>query len=58
LISLMVGMVGVARSEGNKLPIFMSYNPFLLTNGITLKTYPSLLMLKTSKLSGKNNLLL
>jgi hypothetical protein len=27
----MVWMVGVARSEQNKLPIFMSYNPFLST---------------------------
>jgi hypothetical protein len=51
----MVGMVGVAKSKWNKLPIFMSYNLFLLTNGITLKANPSLVMLTTSKLSGKNN---
>jgi hypothetical protein len=49
----MVGMVEVPKSEWNKLPIFMLYNPFFLTNGITPKENPSLLMLKTSKLSGK-----
>jgi hypothetical protein len=49
----MVGKVGVAKSKRNKLPIFMSYNPFLQTNGITPKANPSLLMLTTSKLSGK-----
>jgi hypothetical protein len=43
----MVRMVEVARSEWNKLPIFMSYNPFLLTNGITPKADPSLLMMTT-----------
>jgi hypothetical protein len=48
-------MVGVTKSERNKLPIFMSYNPFLLTNGITPKENPTLLMLTTSKLSGKKN---
>jgi hypothetical protein len=51
----MVGMVGVAKSEQNKLSIFMSYNPFLLSNGITHKANPSLLMLTTSKLSDKKN---
>jgi hypothetical protein len=51
----MVGKVGVAKKKGNKLSIFISYNPFLLTNGIIPKANPSLLMLTTSKLSGKNN---
>jgi hypothetical protein len=51
----MVGIVGVARSEWNKLPIFMSYNPFLQTNGITRKVEPFVLMLTTSKSSVKNN---
>jgi hypothetical protein len=51
----MDGMVGFAKSKWNKLPVFMSYNPFLLTNGITPKANPSLLILTTSKLSGKNN---
>jgi hypothetical protein len=54
----MVGIVGVAKSEWNKLPIFMSYNPFLQTNGITPTAGPFLLMLKISKSSIKNNLLL
>jgi hypothetical protein len=54
----MVGMVEDSRSEWNKLPFFMSYNPFLLTNGITPMANPSLFMLIASKLSGKNNLLL
>jgi hypothetical protein len=49
----MVGKVGVAKKKGNKLSIFISYNPFLLTNGIIPKANPSLLMLTTSKLSGK-----
>jgi hypothetical protein len=50
----LVGVVGVARSEWNKLPIFMSYNPFLQINGITLKAYPFLLMVTTSTSSAKN----
>jgi hypothetical protein len=54
----MVGIVGVAKSEWNKLPIFISYDPFLQTNGIIPKVDPSLLMLTTSKSSVKNNLLL
>jgi hypothetical protein len=54
----MVGIVGVAKSKQIKLPIFMSYNPFLQTNGITPKADPSLLMLTTSKSSIKNDLLL
>jgi hypothetical protein len=37
---LMVGIVGVVRSKWNKLPIFMAYNPFLQSNGITPKTDP------------------
>jgi hypothetical protein len=53
----MVGIVGVARSEWNKLPIFMSYNPFLQTKGIISKANPSLLMLTTFKSSVRNNLL-
>jgi hypothetical protein len=40
----MVGVVGVFRSEQNKLPTSMSYNPFLQTNGITPKVDPSLSM--------------
>jgi hypothetical protein len=48
----MVGIVEVARSEWNKLRIFMSYNPFLQTNGYLLEADPSLLMLRTSKPSG------
>jgi hypothetical protein len=49
----MVGMVGVARSERNKFPIFMSYYPFLLTNGITHKVNPSLLMFSIDNISIK-----
>jgi hypothetical protein len=52
----MVGMVEVAKREWNKLPISISYNPFLLTNGIIPKANPSLLMLTTSKLSGKKKI--
>jgi hypothetical protein len=51
----MVGIVGVAKSKQIKLPIFMSYNPFLQTNRITPKANPSLLMLTISKSNVKNN---
>ena len=50
----MVGIFAVARSEWNKLPIFMSYNPFLQTNEITPKAYPFLLMLTTSSALEEN----
>jgi hypothetical protein len=53
----MVAIIGVAKNEWNKLPIFVLYNPFLQINGITPKAYPSQLMLTTSKSSVKYNLL-
>ena len=51
----MVGIVEVDRSEWNKWPIFMSYNPFLQTNRYLPKADPSVLMLRTSKSSVSNN---
>ena len=44
--NLMVRIVGIVRSEWNKLPIFMSYKPYLETSGITSKAKPSLLIPK------------
>jgi hypothetical protein len=54
----MVGIVGVAKSEWNKLSIFMSYNPILQTNGIIPEANPSLSIFTIPKSSVKNNLLL
>ena len=46
-----MGFIGVAKSEWDKLPNFMSYNPFLQSNEITPNADPSPLMFPLLHLS-------
>jgi hypothetical protein len=52
----MVEVVGVAWSEHNKLPIYMSINSVLQISGSTPTMDPSFLMLTQFRLNIKNNL--